>query len=359
MPLQTIMIRTPAPDADVDPGPRSLVSSVQLHTYSPSLLVIRASVTGRQGITEQLSVTMPAAPYGTAPRQVAALALYLAELRREEREPSGASLRDFLAGGRADLPFASATHEYPHHVLHDRRVTCLLDVLIGERDSTGWPSVSLLVWEREEARHTGYCGFTRVNRYRGARAVLASGRDEVEGERGRLAALAHRRAQSPGAGAVAEIAALAGRVADLCRAACEQANADGQREGAGRAREAMRLPKGTPERQEDVSPRPAAEVVTGVVARPVEAREVEGRGAVARLQIAVDPQGAPRIGGAMPELLICALEGPVAERVRDGLKAGDRVVVKGRRRVRPYRGTDNVPRTAVYLEVEAIGLDLA
>ncbi|MFD9692256.1 single-stranded DNA-binding protein [Kitasatospora sp. NPDC059146] len=376
MPTATVTPPVAKPDAAPE-VPASLLSHVDVRPYSPSLLVLLATFPRANGVTEHLALATPAAPYGNTPWQSAAIALYLAAVRAGREQLSAAALRDFLHPDRrtqdgqphpARLPFHGAAAEYPLNVLHDRRIACVLSVVVGGLDENGWPEAELFVWEREEGMRGKSCGFNRTMRRRGAAAVVAFAHEEMEGEYGRLAARVRQLGERAGAVGLAREAELAGLVAKACggarataradtEARIEQARQKTQKTGAGKVRKAMRLPLGAPELGEQVEVAPAVEMVTGTVVRPVEFQEVKGH-PVARMHISVDQQGPPRSGASLPELLICSLEGTTAQAAHRALRPGSQVVIAGRRRVRTYRGSDNIPRSAVSLQVERIGLDI-
>ncbi len=327
--------------------PKGICSDVQISSHSPTLLVLRATVAmpfGRQ----ELALAMPAAPLGSAPWQAAILALFIGQVRQGAAEPTGKGLRDFLT---AQSPRPTPLRSYPYEALHEARVTCILDLALGERDKSGWPSASLVVIEREEGR-TPRCGFRpRVRDFHSARDIIEEALDDISGERDRLLALARRR-PSP---RLLELARAASTLSDQVEAVWKQLKADVQHRQAGRARAAMRGLAVEPDRRETVMvPRATPLIVTGTLSAPPRQIEVEGR-TVTRLQVQPDEEFY-RDGSPMPQLLICSLAGEIgAKALRLGVQPGQRVAVRGRLRTHHYRHADGIPRSAVSLEADGFG----
>ncbi|MER5638248.1 single-stranded DNA-binding protein [Kitasatospora sp. NPDC002227] len=329
---------------------RPPAASVRLSRFSPSLATVRATLTGRQGVEQHLALCLPAAPYGTAPWLLGTLALYLAQLRAGAEEATAASLYAFLC---ETGPLPTTVYRHSGRGLHDRRVTCDLDVRIEPRDETGWPVASVRVTEGE----AGCCAFNHVNHYWRTRDVLKAACAALEGEYGRLMAVGRREGVAADAQEGLHRAVdLADSVAARCKEALEQARRDTQGSGAAKARKAMRhRAEGAVEVEDGFPGESPMELLTGVLGLDVDLRQDEHGAPVARFQLHVDHPEAVREAPALPELLVCSVKGPAALRIGAALHRGSRVVIRGRRRYHRYAGG---ARSAVSLDVESIGLDL-
>ena len=323
----------------------------------PDLLVLQATVAEPDGTTGHLALAMPAGPFGTQPWQLFAVLTYLAQLHQAGQDPTAASLRDHLAQ-RAPVPLPH--WHYPYLPLHDPRVTTLLDVALGPRDTTGWPGVSVTVLEQER---DGCSPFSRIRSYRDIRALAAHTALELSCERDHLAALAHR-AADPG---LRDLADLADRLADHCKQIEQAARTDRQRASAGRTRAALRALSPVDVAVTRFAPPPSARAelpeetgrtrtLTGTLSRALELRTVEGL-PVARLQVTldhpVDVQGTVR-------MVVCTLNGQAARNAAaTHLAVGTRVIVTGTLTRHHYTRPGGIPHTAVSLDTHALGPDLA
>ncbi|MFF4699895.1 hypothetical protein [Streptomyces chattanoogensis] len=164
---------------------------MDLDPRRPALCVVRVTVpTAEDSGRELVARSMPAAPFGTASWQLAVLAGYLHRLRQHEMDPTADSYTAYLEQRKADaLP---APHlPYPYAPWHDDRVTLALDAVIGPRDPTGWPTISLSVIEQEATRRR--CSWGRLNRYRTCSEVMALTARETTAEHSALCNVQHRR----------------------------------------------------------------------------------------------------------------------------------------------------------------------
>ncbi|MCC9309923.1 single-stranded DNA-binding protein [Kitasatospora sp. RB6PN24] len=325
------------------------LAPVPLSRFSPALASIRATITGRQGVEQHLALCVPAAPYGTAPWLLGTLALYLTQRRQTGEEASAEGLHAFFS---TTGPLPSKVYRHSGRGMHDRRVTCDLDVTIEPRDESGWPVVSVLVSEGETGR-AAHCSFNRVNHYWRIQEVLAAASTELDGEHGRLMDISRRRGMAADTReGLHHVAGIAGSIADRCKEALDHARQDVQRQGAAKARQAMHRAVTVEDGFPEESP---MEVLTGELALDVDLRRGDDGTPVARLQLDVDRPGAGREAPVLPELLVCSVKGPAAPRLGAALRKGSRVVIRGRRRYHRYAGG---ARSAVSLDVESIGLDL-
>ncbi|MET7622731.1 hypothetical protein [Streptomyces sp. NPDC005408] len=148
----------------------------------PRLLVLRLSVTDTTG-THRRSWSMPAAPSGSPAWQLPTAAAHLIRLHRTQTPPTvdafAAHLNELT---RTPIPFPQAPYGYDP--LHDRRVSCLIDLHAEPaQGNERWPRSSLMVLEQE----TGRCAWSRITRRQGAYAVIAYTHSEVTAEALRLA----------------------------------------------------------------------------------------------------------------------------------------------------------------------------
>ncbi|MEZ0092527.1 single-stranded DNA-binding protein [Streptacidiphilus sp. EB129] len=325
----------------------------------PALLVLQATVVEPDGTTGHLALAMPAVPFGTQPWQLFALLTYLHQLRESAQDPTAASLRAHLAG---PVPVPLPTWHYPYLVLHDPRVTTLIDVALGPRDTSRWPGVSVTVLEQERG---GCSPFSRIRHHHGARALAAHTALELHCERDHLASTAQR-TTSPALRASAD---LAHRLAERAQEIEQAARADRHRCHADQARSALQT-TGTAAARSRFAPPPAARAelagepgalraLTGTVTRAPELR-LAGGIPVARLQVAVDPDSNHDPDG-LAQLAVCTLTGQAARNAAtDRFAVGTRVVIAGTVTLHHYtRPADGIPHTAVSLDVVAIGPDLA
>ncbi|MFD8078974.1 hypothetical protein ACFV3E_40745 [Streptomyces sp. NPDC059718] len=201
-----------------------------LSVRRPSQLVIRLSVTGREGTRHQ-SWSMPAAPFGTPAWQLPTLAAYLVRLHRANAAPS---LEQFAAllSERTASPIPATQHAYGYDPLHDPRVSCLLDfhAEAAQRNET-WPRCSLVVLEQE----TGRCApWDRITRHRGAHAVITATHREITAEHEHWADIARTRPSQQ----AADVCEMAARLADWTRRAHRTVKAEQELMRAGQARPA-------------------------------------------------------------------------------------------------------------------------
>ncbi|MFC1405800.1 MULTISPECIES: single-stranded DNA-binding protein [Streptacidiphilus] len=214
-----------------------------------------------------------------------------------------------------------------------------------EVDQGGHPRVV----QREVIRH-----------HTDVRALAAHTAADLHGERDHLASLAHRTGD-PG---LLDIAVLAHRLAQDADAIGRSARADRQRQGADRARTALRTaPAGntaaTLSPQFAAPPTARAEpvaapaVLTGTLTRGPELRTADGM-PVARLQIALDPN---QHGAA--HLMVVTLTGHAARSAAAcHLALGARVVLAGTQTLHHYTRADGIPHSAVSFNAIAFGPDL-
>ncbi|WP_030272864.1 single-stranded DNA-binding protein [Streptomyces sp. NRRL B-24484] len=327
----------------VEPPDVGVRLDVQFHRRSPTLLVLQATVVLPWG-REQFALAMPTAPQGSAAWQCAQIALYLHTVREGAVEPGAAALRDFLIA-RPSAP--TFVWDYRREPLHDRRVECLLNLVVEPHSKGVWPGASLVVIECER----GPAGFYRKRSWGGAREIAREALGEIEGERDALLALSNR-LKSPALTSLAEdAAALADQVALVWQAV----HGDEQRAHAKRARAAVRGAAAVePEEQTTILLSPEAPLVlNGTIAH---VSQVEDKGEkVTRLLLEPDKVHREDLA-AVPGQLMCRLEGRLADQAaRSGLQPGDRVAVCGRLEVRHYRASDGIPRSGLVLAAEGFG----
>jgi hypothetical protein len=155
---------------------------MHVNIQATRLLVLRLSVTDATG-THRRSWSMPAAPSGSPAWQLPTVAAHLIRLHRTQTPPTVDALAAHLSElTGAPIPFPQAPYGYDP--LHDRRVSCLIDLHTEPaQGNERWPRCSLMVLEQE----TGWCAWSRITRRQSAYAVIAYTHTEVTAEAQRLA----------------------------------------------------------------------------------------------------------------------------------------------------------------------------
>ncbi|MDX3075910.1 hypothetical protein [Streptomyces sp. MI02-7b] len=158
----------------------------------PELCVVQATINRPDGggaslIAFSTSVDGPNTPFARAPWQLSLVAGYIASLRRDSTPADVESFTKYLTG-RATAAVPAAVTPYSYAPLHDRRVTCLIDLAFTPgAGTTGWPGVSLVVLEQDA---DGPNTWGRVQRRRGYLGVVSYALLEITAEQQHLADLA-------------------------------------------------------------------------------------------------------------------------------------------------------------------------
>ncbi|WP_331727401.1 hypothetical protein OG871_40330 (plasmid) [Kitasatospora sp. NBC_00374] len=313
---------------------------------SNDLLVLHLRVSERTGVVSTLTMSVPAPHLDAIGWQLAHLAAYLGKLQRDGQDPTGASACEFLSS-------RTGWTWYPWQPLHDARVTCQLDVLLGPLDETGWPAVSLVVLESED----GKWGFSRKRRRQGAAAVVAVALEEIYGAHANLCSRAARdkeaetlRRRDKADGLLAEVREIDGR----SQAAV---NSKGVRKARAALHRAAEQEPGTSAFAE-LDPVPdRLETFTGRITE-IESR-TSSEGEVALLFTIAHEQGRAGTGGfEVPDRLRCTLRGEAAKAAAS-LPVGRRVIAVGRLVQQIYTPKEQaIPRSLVVFDVKALGADL-
>ncbi|MEV7177849.1 hypothetical protein [Kitasatospora sp. NPDC093679] len=340
MPAETVAAPTRAPKAQaVHPA------NVPRDT-SNDLLVLNLQITEPSGVLAPLTLAVPAPDFGTAPWQLVHVAAYVNAVRERGENPTNSTAYAFLAERVKGAP-------YPYRGLHDARVTCQVDVLLGPLDDTGWPALSLVVLESEE----GKWGFARRRRRVGAASVAKLAHLEIAAEHSHLcagaakdSALADRRDRAQ---------ALMAEARGLEEAARVAVNTEGARKARAAAIGATAEPEPGASVTVQLDPDPARlETLTG---RVLETGSVPGRsGEVGtRFYLAPDRKGEPSgAGPVIPQRLICNVRGEGAKAAAQ-LPVGRRVIVVGRLVQQTYVPKEQpLPRQLMTFDVHALGPDL-
>ncbi|MFD5610512.1 hypothetical protein [Kitasatospora sp. NPDC127060] len=315
---------------------------------SNDLLVLHLRISERQGAVAELTMSVPAPHLDAIGWQLAHLAAYVGHLHSSDQDPTGEGAYAFLC---ARTPWSW----YPWQPLHDSRVTCQLDVLLGPLDETGWPAESLVVLESED----GKWGFSRKRLRPGAAAAVGIALEEIEGAHSNLCSRAARDGEAGTTQRRDEADALLAEV----RTVHGQLKGRTNSEGARKARAALHVPPshepGT-SRFEQLDPVPERlETFTGRIAQ-IDSRTNADTGETVVLFTVEHGQGRTGTGGIeLPLLLRCTVRGAGSAAAED-LSVGRRVVVAGRLEMQIYRSKEHpVPRSLVTFDVRAVGLDLA
>ncbi|MFG2845936.1 hypothetical protein ACGF12_22620 [Kitasatospora sp. NPDC048296] len=316
---------------------------------SNDLLVLHLRISERKGAVAELTMSVPTPHLDAIGWELAHLAAYVGHLHSSGQDPTGEGAYEFL---RARTPWAW----YPWQPLHDTRVTCQLDVLLGPLDETGWPAESLVVLESED----GKWGFSRKRLRPGAAAAVGIALEEIEGAHSHLCSRAARDDEAETAQRRDEADALLTEV----RAVHGQLKGRINSEGARRARAALHVPPGHEpgtSRFEQLDPVPERlETFTGRIAQ-IDSRTNADTGETVVLFAVEHDQGRAGTSGVeLPAQLRCTLRGEAASAAADDLSVGRRVVVAGRLEMQIYRSKEQpVPRSLVTFKVRGVSLDLA
>ncbi|MEU4095949.1 hypothetical protein [Streptomyces sp. NPDC026673] len=157
----------------------------------PDLCVVQATINRPKGDGASLvafsnSPDAPPTPFARAPWQLSLVAGYIAGLRRDAVAADVDSFSRYLTGRDSAAVPAAAT-PYTYAPLHDRRVTCLIDLAFTPGvGTTGWPGVSLVVLDQDG---DGPNTWGRVQRRRGYLGVVSYALLEITAEQQHLADL--------------------------------------------------------------------------------------------------------------------------------------------------------------------------
>ncbi|MEV7124313.1 single-stranded DNA-binding protein [Kitasatospora griseola] len=331
---------TPARSDQVHPAqqPRDMTND---------LLVLRLRVAERSGVVSTLTMSVPSPTFDTIGLQLAHLVAYLGVLHAEGQGPTGAGVHTFLSS-------RTAWSWYPWQPLHDARVTCQLDVMLGPVDESGWPAVSLVALESED----GTWGFSRKRRRMGAGAVAAVALEEIHRVHVNLCAKAAQDKEADTARRRDEADALLAEVRKVDQEARALANSAGVR----KARAALHQ---TPEPEPGVStfaeldPEPdRVETFTGRITE-IESRTNDAGETALLFTIAHEQRGRAGAGGfEVPEKLRCTLRGESAQAAA-GLAVGRRVIAVGRLVQQVYVSKGQaIPRSLITFDIRSLGVDL-
>ncbi|MFB7378075.1 hypothetical protein ACFC6U_01805 [Kitasatospora purpeofusca] len=330
---------SPATAATVHPAQRQ-------RDTSDDLLVLSLRISERSGAVSTLTMSVPAPHLDAIGWQLAHLAAYIGELRKTGLDPNGEDAYAFLS---TRTPWGW----YPWQPLHDTRVTCQLDVLLGPLDESGWPAISLVVLESED----GKWGFSRKRLRQGASGVVGVALTEIEGAHSHLCSQASRDQEEETVRRRDEAEALLAEVREVYGHARGKSNSEGARKARAALHQAPDHEPGTSSFAQ-LDPVPdRMETFTGAIAA-IDSRTNDA-GETAVLFTIAHEQGRTGTGGyQVPDRLRCTVRGPAAKAAAS-LPPGRRVIVVGRLAQQVYVSKQQrIPRSLITFDVHALGPDL-
>ncbi|MET9396155.1 hypothetical protein [Kitasatospora sp. NPDC002965] len=330
---------SPATAAKVHPAQRQ-------RDTSNDLLVLRLRISRRSGAVSILTMSVPAPHLDAIGWQLSHLAAYVGELHASGQDPTDENAYAFLLS-------RTAWSWYEWQPLHDTRVTCQLDVLLGPLDECGWPAISLVLLESED----GEWGFSRKRLRGGVSAAVNVVLAEIEGAHSHLCSQAAHDQEAETARRRDEAITLLAEVREIHGRARGKSNSEGARKARAALHQAPDHEPGTSSFVQ-LDPVPdRLETFIGPIAA-IDSRTNDAGETVVLFTIAHE-QGSTGTGGyEVPERLRCTVRGPAAKAAAS-LPPGRRVIVVGRLAQQVYVSKQQrIPRSLITFDVHALGPDL-